>query len=116
MRVALTTVFLFGLCAGLAVAQAPIPISGFEFQAPGQLMSATPDAEGWVLVGGTCTVLPNGTGVTGPCATGLPIDGSSQWCEILPDNVGPANPVVPPSTPTTYSGIRGGPKFEKIRP
>lgn len=60
-------------------------------------MGAFADCEGWARVGGNQMVLPDGTNVTGPCT--LPLDGSTQWAEVIPDGIGPANPIVPPSTP-----------------
>lgn len=77
----------------------------FECQAAGAFMTATADCEGWTSIGGSQLVLPDGVNVTAGC--GLPINGTAQWAEINPDLIGPASPVVPPSTPGTWPFVPG---------
>lgn len=79
-----------------------IPISDFECQPAGQIMTTSADCEFWMSIDGTGNeiVLPDNSWVTGPCA-GMPTSGS-QWCEVTSTGLGPANPVVAPASPGTW--------------
>ena len=99
--------FLLCLACVPALCTAQLP-SGFEdpTQAPGALLvPGVADVEGWVSIGGPQMYMPDGVNQVGSC--GLPIDGSTGWCEISPYLVGPASPIVPPSTPGTYPFVVG---------
>ncbi len=92
--------------ATCATAQQTTPISGFECQVAGALMSSgVPDCEGWQSFGGAQIVMPDGIAQVGPCA--LPLDGSAQWCEVSPNAIGPASPIVSPSGPPAWPYTQG---------
>ena len=95
------------LLAALAPAQL---IGGFDVQTvpAGSFVpvSTTPggDPEGWLSVSGTQVIANLATGTT-PCA--IPLDGTTQWCEVNQNLTGPASPVVPAGGPSGWPYMAG---------
>jgi hypothetical protein len=104
----LLTVLSVSLVLTASISAQPFVVSDFECQTGGQVMSATPDCEGWVSVDllGKAQVLPDGINVVTGCPGVMPTTGS-QWCEVTSSLIGPASPTVPPSTPGTWPFVQG---------